>query len=87
MVGLFSDRRGVAAVLLVLLFLALWRTPAWAGGQVADRYGGRDMIVYVPTELPPAGSRARAALWQEWSARSPVFRLAGRAAADRSKCR
>jgi poly(3-hydroxybutyrate) depolymerase len=58
MASLFSDRRRLAAFALVVLFLGFSRTPAWAGGQVADSYGGREMIVYVPSQLPPAGSRA-----------------------------
>jgi polyhydroxybutyrate depolymerase len=59
MASLFSYRRGLAALALVVLFLGFPRTPAWAaGGQVTDSYGGRDMIVYVAGQLPPTGSRA-----------------------------
>ena len=53
-----SRFRFSAAVALAVLFIGLWLKPAWASGAVTDSYGGRDMIVYAPTELPPAGSRA-----------------------------
>jgi polyhydroxybutyrate depolymerase len=55
MASLLSARRRLAA--LAVLLLGLWWAPAWAEGQVTDSYGGRDMIVYVPAQLPPAGSR------------------------------
>ncbi len=58
MTSLFLDRRPLAALALAVVLLGLARTPAWAGGRVDDSYGGRDMIVYVPTQLPPTGSRA-----------------------------
>lgn len=32
--------------------------PASAGGVSVEAYGGRDMIVYVPSRLPPRGARA-----------------------------
>jgi polyhydroxybutyrate depolymerase len=56
MASLLSDRWRLAA--FALLFLGLGWTPAWAAGTITDSYGGRDMLVYVPAQLPPAGSRA-----------------------------
>jgi polyhydroxybutyrate depolymerase len=49
---LFSALTGAVA-LLVWSFAA----PAMAGAG-SDSYGGRGMLVYVPAQLPPAGSRA-----------------------------
>ncbi len=48
-------RPRLAATLAGMLALALGRTPALAA---VETYGGRDIIVHVPAQLPPAGSRA-----------------------------
>lgn len=47
--------QGLACVLLIL---GTSITSVFAGGAVTDGYGGRDMIVYVPSQMPPVGSRA-----------------------------
>jgi poly(3-hydroxybutyrate) depolymerase len=48
----------LALGMAVVLASALWRGPAWAAEPVAVSYGGRQMLVYVPSHLAPAGSRA-----------------------------
>jgi polyhydroxybutyrate depolymerase len=49
----------LCTTLVILIGLAAWR-PALAQTHdvVTESYGGRDMLVYVPTHLPPDGSRA-----------------------------
>lgn len=42
----------------MMLFCVLCRAPADAHELVVLDYGGREMMVYVPSELPPSGSRA-----------------------------
>ena len=42
----------------VVLLLAPWGGAARAADPVVEHYGGRDLIVYAPSQLPPAGSRA-----------------------------
>jgi polyhydroxybutyrate depolymerase len=41
-----------------LLLLGLSPTSVLANGAAVENYGGRDMIVYVPSQLPPQGTRA-----------------------------
>jgi polyhydroxybutyrate depolymerase len=51
--------RYAASIVTALLTLAISTCASAAGRDVtADRYGGRDMLVYIPSALPPAGSRA-----------------------------
>jgi polyhydroxybutyrate depolymerase len=46
-------------LIITILVAALCVSPVIAhAAATADSYGGRDMIVYVPAKLPPAGSRA-----------------------------
>jgi poly(3-hydroxybutyrate) depolymerase len=40
------------------MVLALWRGAAWAADPIVETYGGRQMLLHVPAQLPPAGSRA-----------------------------
>jgi polyhydroxybutyrate depolymerase len=43
---------------IVILFLMAFLPPVSAQGLSEDSYGGRSMIVFVPTRLPAAGARA-----------------------------
>jgi polyhydroxybutyrate depolymerase len=53
-----KPRSFLPALALVVMALGLWRTPALAAGDTVERFGGRDMIVYAPAQLPPKGERA-----------------------------
>jgi polyhydroxybutyrate depolymerase len=46
------------AVALAVLISAFACTAASAAGQTTDAYGGRKMIVFTPSHLPPVGQRA-----------------------------
>lgn len=43
---------------LLWLLLLLTGFPALAQGTITESYGGRDILVFTPDHLPPAGSRA-----------------------------
>lgn len=54
-----TKRPRLASTLVALaLVTALWRSPAWAHDLVREDIGGREAIVYLPSRLPPMGSRA-----------------------------
>jgi len=53
-----AGRRFCAALAVMVLLLGSWPALASAHDVVTQSYGGRDMLVYVPDQLPPAGSRA-----------------------------
>jgi poly(3-hydroxybutyrate) depolymerase len=48
----------IAILPIIALVCAFSASAAWASGQVSDGFGGRDLIVYVPSHLPPVGQRA-----------------------------
>jgi polyhydroxybutyrate depolymerase len=53
-VGLVIARTAMLSMLVV----ASWSTVALAGETTTVSYGGRDMLVFEPSQLPPSGSRA-----------------------------
>lgn len=48
----------IARIILSLFFLSCLPAAAFAAGAVSDSYGGRDMLLHVPEQLPPEGARA-----------------------------
>jgi polyhydroxybutyrate depolymerase len=58
MVNLPSRRRLLPAFTVLVLLLGLGPTASWAHAPIVEAFDGREMIVYVPSRLPPMGSRA-----------------------------
>lgn len=54
----FSLRTFLLAVAVILLAFGPWQAAAWAHESVTEVYDGRQVIVHIPDQLPPMGSRA-----------------------------